>query len=134
MEATMDQQMMESTSMVPGKPLRVLIEAPDLAGASALPRRLSGIEVAVCSGPHDETKPCPLVVDGACPFGDCDIVVSALDGPWAEPVRRAWAAANVVLTTGSGHMSASTEDAFDTYLGAGLLALYRAQYFADADP
>lgn len=30
-------------------------------------------------------------MDGRCPLGPCDIVVSSLEGPWAPSMRAAWA-------------------------------------------
>jgi hypothetical protein len=67
---------------VPGRPLRVLIEDPALI-VEDLATPTAAIEVTACSGPRDEHEVCPLVMDGTCPLGPCDIVVSALTGPWA---------------------------------------------------
>jgi hypothetical protein len=73
-----------------GRPLRVIIEDPALI-VDDLAAPTGAIEVTACSGPCDEREVCPLVMDGTCPLGPCDIVVSALEGPWAPSVRAAWA-------------------------------------------
>jgi hypothetical protein len=73
----------------PGRRVRVLVEDPALIGEElAVPHR--SVDVTTCGGPDDEGEMCPLVAEGTCPHGDFDVVVSALDGPWAVPVRAAW--------------------------------------------
>jgi hypothetical protein len=54
-------------------------------------------EIVACTGPTSAAEPCPLVVDGTCPVGRPDVVVSALspDNPWAGSVRAAWRDAGV---------------------------------------
>jgi len=74
---------------VPGPPLRVLIEDPTLI-VEDLATPTAAIEVTACSGPRDEHELCPLVMDGTCPLGPCNIVVSAVTEPWAPSVRAAW--------------------------------------------
>src|SRR5437588_435797 len=49
-----------------------------------------GMDVRLCSGPTSERECCPLVSDGFCPLGPCDVVVSDIEGAWASPVHRAW--------------------------------------------
>jgi len=85
----MDQTTSEGTSDVPLPLLRVLIEDPLLADAE-LPRPPGPVELTVCSGPRGTAETCPLVMDGNCPHGPFDVVVTALDGPWARSVRAAW--------------------------------------------
>jgi hypothetical protein len=79
----------EGTSIVPLPLLRVLIEDPLLAGED-LPVPRAPVEVTVCSGPCAIDETCPLVMDGSCPHGPFDVVVSALGGPWARSVCAAW--------------------------------------------
>lgn len=73
----------------PGRRPKVLVEDPALAGQE-LPSSWAGVDLTTCSGPADEHEMCPLVAEGTCPHGDFDVVVSALEGPWADPVRAAW--------------------------------------------
>ena len=49
-------------------------------------------DIVVCTGPRDAAEPCPLVMDGTCPAGRPDVVVSALspDNPWSHSVQAAW--------------------------------------------
>jgi hypothetical protein len=102
----------------PGRALRVLIEDPTLvAGDYTAP---GGIQATVCAGPHDERETCPLVTEGACPVGPCDVVVTALEGPWAASVRAAWTDAGMPLVDAS---AAATDDAaqrFSSHIGAAL--------------
>lgn len=74
-------------STVPGRGLRLLIEDPEVLDAPGWPAHL---DVTVCSGPSSVDEVCRLVTDGACPLGDFHAVVTALQGPWAAPVHRAW--------------------------------------------
>ena len=71
---------------LPTRPLRVLIEDPALV-ADDLATPTAAIDVTACSGPCDERELCPLVMDGRCPLGPCDIVVSALTGRGRQPAR-----------------------------------------------
>jgi hypothetical protein len=75
---------------VPVSRLRVLIEDAALS-VDNLATPTAAIDVTACSGPRDERDVCPLVMDGTCPLGPCDIVLSALNGLWAPSVRAAWA-------------------------------------------
>lgn len=75
-------------SVAPGRPVRVLIEDPALAGVAAAPN--GPFEVTVCAGPEDEQETCPLVMDGTCPHGPFDVVVGALAGAWKRSVRAGW--------------------------------------------
>lgn len=74
----------------PARPrrLRILIEDPQLLQAD-LPPPGPALDLTVCGGPCGD-EVCPLVLDGACPLGPCDAVVTALDGVWARSVQAAW--------------------------------------------
>ena len=102
----------------PVRPLRVLIEDPTLvAGDFTAP---GGIEVAVCAGPHDEQEACPLVTDGQCPLGECDVVVTALEGPWARSVRAAWAESGTPYVEASPVVGDDPEQRFAGHIGSAL--------------
>jgi hypothetical protein len=74
----------------PWRPPRILIEDPALLDAP-IPRAVrDAFDVTICSGPDGGREICPLVVDGCCPAGPVDVVVSALDSEWAPSVRAAW--------------------------------------------
>ena len=60
-------------------------------------------------------------------MGACDVVVSDLDGPWAQSIRKAWQLEGVVVTSTPDQLPAAV-DRFDERLGAALTALYRATY------
>lgn len=75
---------------VPYRPLHLLVEDPQLV-LDDLESPFEGIEVTTCGGPQGDDETCPLVMDGSCPLGPADVVVTALDGPWAACVRNAWA-------------------------------------------
>ena len=68
--------------------LRNLNEAPAL-GRAGLARPGTDVEVVVCDGPC-VGEACPLLVDGTCPLGRFDAVVTALDTPWGHAIARAW--------------------------------------------
>jgi hypothetical protein len=107
------------TPLVPGRPLRVLIEDPaviveDLATPTA------AIDVTACSGPCDEQEVCPLVMDGACPLGPCDIVVSALTGPWAPSVRAAWAQTDTPIVDATDLAATDPTERLHHHIGAAI--------------
>jgi hypothetical protein len=70
---------------VPVRRLRVLIEDAALS-VDDLATPTAAIDVTACSGTPDERDVCPLVMDGTCPLGPCDIVLSALVGLADPPV------------------------------------------------
>lgn len=71
-------------------------DALDLTTLDLAPPGATALDIVVCTGP-DGTEHCPLVVDGACPLGTPDVVVSNLSAanPWAHSVRAAWTEAGV---------------------------------------
>jgi hypothetical protein len=71
---------------------------PDVLDLS--PPGCTAFDVVVCTGPTG-SETCPLVLDGTCPVGAPDLVVSAFaaDHPWAVPVRAAWEQLGVVVAT-----------------------------------
>ena len=78
----------------------VLVEddALDLSTLDLSPPGASALDIVVCTGP-DGSDRCPLVVDGYCPAGTPDVVVSNLSerNPWARSVRAAWVEAGVAV-------------------------------------
>jgi hypothetical protein len=108
---------------VPGRPLRVLIEDPALI-ADELATPTDAIEVTVCSGPRDEREVCPLVMDGTCPLEPCDIVVSALEGPWAPSVRAAWAETSSQIVDATDLAATDPMDRLHHHIGAAIQCLW----------
>jgi hypothetical protein len=78
----------------PARRPRILVEDDSLDPSTLdlSPPGSSAFEILVCTGPDHAAEPCPLVLDGMCPLGRPDVVVSALgDGnPWQASVRAAW--------------------------------------------
>ena len=75
----------------------------DLDVLDLSPRGATGFDVVACTGPHGPDEVCPLVMDGTCPAGRPDVVVSALSSsnPWARSVRAAWALEGVPIASAS---------------------------------
>jgi len=73
---------------------RILVEDDSLDPTTLdlSPPGAGAFEIVTCGGPEDG-EACPLVVDGTCPAGRPDVVVSAFgaSNPWAASVRAAWA-------------------------------------------
>ncbi|HEX4905082.1 MAG TPA: hypothetical protein VFU93_06505, partial [Acidimicrobiales bacterium] len=64
----------------PGRRPLVLIE-DDTLDTDVLdpsPPGSSAFDIVICTGPHGTDEECPLVMDGCCPHGRPDVVVSAL--------------------------------------------------------
>ena len=78
----------------PGRRPLVLIEddALDTDVLDLSPPGSGAFDIVICSGPHDAGEECPLVMEGTCPAGRPDVVVSALstDNPWSHSVQAAW--------------------------------------------
>jgi hypothetical protein len=108
---------------VPGRPFRVLIEDPALI-ADELATPSDAIEVTVCSGPRDEREVCPLVMDGTCPLEPCDVVVSALKGPWAPSVRAAWAETSTEIVDATDLAATDPAERLHDHIGAAILRLW----------
>jgi hypothetical protein len=129
------QRSMSHPSQTPGPRLRVLVEDTRLAALPLDGATVGGADVAVCSGPHSESEPCPLVTEGRCPMGSFDAVVCALDGPWAHSVRRAWSEQNAVVANVDPDVALDVNDQLKAHVGAALQAVFRAQYLtAPQDP
>jgi hypothetical protein len=107
----------------PGRRLRVLIEDPALI-ADGLATPTDAIEVIVCSGPRDEPDVCPLVMDGTCPLEPCDIVVSALRGPWAPSVRAAWAETSTQFVDATDLATTDPTERLHHHIGAAIQRLW----------
>ena len=71
---------------------RVLIEDANLSPTTedVQAAHAVGLDLSACTGPSTASEACPLVVDGTCPLGTPDLVVSALRGCWQLPVAAAW--------------------------------------------
>jgi hypothetical protein len=105
----------------PVRPVRVLIEDPALlSGALDAP---GGFEVVACSGPRDADV-CPLVMDGTCPLGPCDVVVTTLAGPWARSVRAAWQEAGAVVVDTVDVVAADPNARLSHHVGAAIQRLW----------
>ena len=107
----------------PGRPLRVIIEDPALI-VDDLATPTAAIEVTACGGPRDEQEVCPLVMDGTCPLGPCDIVVSALKGPWAPSVRAAWAETSTPMVDATGLTATDPTERLHHHIGAAIQRLW----------
>jgi hypothetical protein len=108
--------------LVPARRLRVLIEDPAVVDDLAAPT--AGIEVTVCSGPRDEREVCPLVMDGTCPVEPCDIVVSAVKGPWAPSVRAAWAQTSTPMVDTTNLAATDPAERLHHHIGAAIRRLW----------
>jgi hypothetical protein len=101
--------------------VRVLIEDPQLVRRNLDPP--AGFEVIACAGPRAD-EVCPLVMEGTCPLGPCDVVVTALGGPWAHSVRAAWQEAGAVVVD-AGDLATSDPGArLSHHLGASIQRLW----------
>jgi hypothetical protein len=107
---------------VPGRPVRVLIEDPALI-VDDLETPAAAIDVTVCGGPRDEREVCPLVMDGSCPLGPCDIVVSALEGSWAPSVRAAWAETSTPMVDARDLAATDPTERLHHHIGAAIQRL-----------
>lgn len=117
-----------SARELPGHRVRILVET-NIPGAAHFDGRTPfGTDVDVCSGPLTDHELCPLVSNGACPLGSFDVVVSDLDGPWAEPVRRAWEqqAVPMAQVTRTGEVDATEH--VRACVGAAMAELFRATF------
>lgn len=108
---------------VPARPLRVLVEDPALV-VDELATPSAAVEVTVCSGPRDERDECPLVMNGGCPLEPCDIVVSALTGPWAPSVRAAWARTSTPLVDAGALTATDPTERLHHHIGAAIQHLW----------
>jgi hypothetical protein len=108
---------------VPGRPLQVLIEDPALI-TDHLATPTDAIEVTLCSGPRNEGDVCPLVMDGTCPLTPCDIVVSALKGPWARSVRAAWAETSTQIVDATDLAATDPTERLHHHIGAAIQRLW----------
>jgi hypothetical protein len=113
----------------PGRRPKVLVEDPALAG-QGLASPWAGVDVTTCSGPADEHDVCPLVAEGACPHGDFDVVVSALGGPWAGPVRAAWEETPKIVPA-TEITATDPEERMDLHVSAALKHLAKAPALDD---
>ena len=108
----------------PIRPLRILIEDPHAELSESPQLRGWPFDVTVCAGPASDTEECPLVMDGTCPLGRFDVVVGALQGPWAASVRAAWAETGTAYADASGIATEDPTNRVTCHIGAALQALY----------
>lgn len=114
---------------LPARPLRVLIEDPALV-VDDLATPTGAIDVTACSGPCDEREVCPLVMDGSCPLGPCDVVVSALEGPWAPSVCAAWAETSTPMVDATDLTATDPTERLRHHIGAAIQRLWATTYRA----
>jgi hypothetical protein len=108
---------------LPARPLRVLIEDPALI-VDDLATPTAAIDVTACCGPRDEREVCPLVMDGRCPLEPCDVVVSALKGPWATSVRAAWAQTSTPMVDATDLTATDPTERLHHHIGAAIQRLW----------
>ena len=113
---------------VPGSRLRALIEDAALS-VDDLATPTAAIDVTACSGPRDERDVCPLVMEGTCPLGPCDIVLSALNGLWAPSVRAAWAQTSTPMVDATDLAATDPTERLHRHIDAAIQRL-RATYGA----
>ena len=113
---------------VPVSRLRVLIEDAALS-VDNLATPTAAIDVTACSGPRDERDVCPLVMEGTCPLGPCDIVLSALNGLWAPSVRAAWAQTSTPMVDATDLAATDPTERLHRHIDAAIQRL-RATYGA----
>ena len=109
-------------SPTPLRPVRILIEDPIVAMHG--PDVSIALDVTSCGGPRDEHETCPLVMDGSCPLGPFDIVVSALDGPWARCVHAAWRETGTPVIDATDLTTSDPDERLAKHLGAALQRLW----------
>jgi hypothetical protein len=63
-------------------------------------------------------------MDGRCPLGRFDVVVGALQGPWATSVRAAWAEAATAYADATDITAEDHTDRVADHIGAALQTLY----------
>ena len=63
-------------------------------------------------------------MDGTCPLGPCDIVVSALKGPWAPSVRAAWAETSTPMVDATGLTATDPTERLHHHIGAAIQRLW----------
>ena len=102
----------------PGRPIRVLIEDPQLDGGEL--HVLPGVEVTTCSGPTTTDDVCPLVTDGWCPLGAHDVVVNAVSGEWAPAIEAAWIADGTPAVRSAGEAPDDPAERVVHHIGAAL--------------
>jgi hypothetical protein len=107
----------------PMRRLRILIEDPTLGTARLGNEWRAGMEVRICSGPSSDHEQCPLVMDGCCPLGPVDVVVCALDGPWARSVHAAWLETPLLVVDAREGIEGSAPERFKHHIGAALAAI-----------
>ena len=112
----------------PVRRARVVIEDLVLADAVLDQCETVGMEITICSGPRSEHEICPLVVDGTCPVGSCDVVVCGLDGPWAHSVEQAWQREGVLFARTAPDPSSPPTRRLDASVGEAVRMLFAAQY------
>jgi hypothetical protein len=70
-------------------------------------------------------------MDGECRFGQFDVVVGALEGPWSRSVRAAWAQTGVAYADGTGITAGDSTDRVANHIGAAVQALYASSLRGD---
>jgi len=113
---------------IPLRPVRVLVEDPRaMSGDLQAP---PAFEVTTCAGPG-EGEVCLLVMDGRCPLGPCDVVVTALDGPWARSVRAAWLETGTAVVDAGELATADPSARLAHHVGAAMQQLWASEVPAE---
>jgi hypothetical protein len=102
--------------------VRLLVEDAEIVPREVVPPT-SAFEIAACSGPR-EGEVCPLVTTGTCPLGPFDVVVCALDGPWARSVAAAWADTSTPVVDASQTAIADPTGRLRHHVGAAVQRLW----------
>ena len=78
----------------PGRRPLILVEddSLDTDVLDLSPPHSDVFDIVICNGPNSAAEECPMVMDGECPAGRPDVVVSALseDNAWSHAVQAAW--------------------------------------------
>lgn len=79
-------------------------------------------DIVACTGPSSATEECPLVMNGVCPHGFPDVVVTALspDNEWRTSVANAWEQDGVPVV----RVAPDESLAWPAHVGAAIAAFY----------
>jgi hypothetical protein len=66
----------------------------------------------------------PARLDGTCPLGPCDIVLSALNGLWAPSVRAAWAQTSTPMVDATDLVATDPTERHHHHINAAIQRLW----------
>jgi hypothetical protein len=116
--------MLSRGTPTPIRPLRILIEDRHIDLSATPQHHAWAVDLTACDGPASETEECPLVMTGACPLGRFDVVVGALQGPWAKSVHAAWADTGTPYADARGIAVEDPTERVAHHIGAAIQTLY----------